>query len=390
LRRLCLVLLALPLSAQETPPICTSSGLKADRLAEGKANTAPKPGDRVKVHYTGCLADGTKFDSSLDKGRPLEFVVGVGMVIEGWDEGLPLMDVGSKWKLRVPAALAYGAEGLPRAKIPPGADLVYEIEMVEVEPGKPLPGFRAADAAKQKATASGLKWEELEEGTGATLSASDVVEMRCTIWTTDGKLVFDSTALGAPIAGQVESARFTRTGEKFLAEALLLMKETGKARFEVPPGLCWGETKVLPRLPPNTATVWQIDVLRTIRFQPLDPAKTKKTASGLEYEVIAEGTGATPGPASGVAVHYTGWLENGTEFDSSHRRGQPMTFGLNQVIKGWTEGLQLMKEGSTYRFRISAALAYGERSPTEKIPPNSTLIFEVELLKTDVQVPQRR
>lgn len=381
MRRLCLVLLALPLSAQDAKTVTTPSGLKLEMLVEGKPLTAPKPGDRVKVHYTGWLADGTKFDSSVERGQPLEFVIGVGMVIEGWDEALPLMNVGSKAKLFVPAALAYAAEGHPRAKIPPGADLVYEVELIDVVKGRPVPDYRPADAAKQKTTESGLKFEVIEEGRGEGLAAADVAEVRCTIWTTDGKLVFSSGALGAPISGEVQSARLTRTGEKFLPEALLLMKPGGTYRVEVPPTLCWGETKVLPRLGPNAPTVWQIEVVKTVRFAPLDPAKTKKTESGLEYEVIEEGTGATPGPAARVAVHYTGWLENGTEFDSSHRRGQPASFNLGQVIKGWIEGLQLMKEGATYRFRIPAALAYGERSPTEKIPPNSTLIFEVELLR---------
>ena len=102
--------------------------------------------------------------------------------------------------------------------------------------------------------------------------------------------------------------------------------------------------------------------------------------SGLEYEVVKEGRGAAPGPTSRVATIYTGWLEDGTEFHSAHRAGKPETFALNQVIPGWTEGLQRMREGAIYRFRIPAALAYKDRSPTPKIPPNSTLIFEVELL----------
>ncbi len=382
MRRLCLALFALPLSAQEAKTVTTPSGLKLEMLSEGKPNTAPKPGDRVKVHYTGWLAEGgTKFDSTLDRGKPLEFVLGVGMVIEGWDEGIALLGVGSKAKLQIPAALGYGAEGHPGAKIPANADLVYEVEVVEVVTGKPLPAFRAADPATQKTTASGLKWEELEEGKGGALLGSDVVELGCTVWTTDGKLVFSSSALGMPIAGEVSTARLTRTGEKFLPEALLLMKAGGKCRVEVPAELCWGQTKVLPRLAANTPTVWQVDVLKTIRFVPLDPAKTKKTASGLEVEMLEEGTGAAPGPGSRVAVHYTGWLENGTEFDSSHRRGQPATFALNEVIKGWTEGLQLMKEGGICRFRIPAPLAYGAQAKGDKIPANSTLIFEVQLLK---------
>ncbi len=379
LRLLCLVLLAVPLLAQE--PKATPSGIKLEMLAEGKPGTAPKPGDRVKVNYTGWRPDGTKFGSSLDDGRPLEFVLGVGMMIEGWEEVLPLMDVGAKAKFVVPAALAYGAAGHAGAKIPPNADLTYEVEVLDVVKGRPLPDFRAGDASKQKTTESGFKFEVMGEGSGEGLKATDVVELRCTVWTPEGKLVFNSAALGSSITGEAHAVRITRPGEKFFPEALLLMKPGGTYRLEVPPALCWGETKLLPRLGPNTPTVWQIDVLRTIRFVPLDPEKTKKTESGLEYQVIEEGTGANPGPSGGVAVHYTGWLEDGTEFDSSHRSGRPARFMLSQVIKGWTEGLQLMKEGSTLRFRIPTELAYGDRPPTPKIPPNAALVFEITLLR---------
>src|ERR1700756_1566307 len=106
----------------------------------------------------------------------------------------------------------------------------------------------------------------------------------------------------------------------------------------------------------------------------------KTTASGLQYKLIKEGTGAQPKATDMVTVSYRGTLIDGTEFDSSYKRGQPATFPVNGVIKGWTEALQLMKQGSKYQLFIPSNLAYGERSVSPDLAANSTLIFEVELL----------
>lgn len=103
--------------------------------------------------------------------------------------------------------------------------------------------------------------------------------------------------------------------------------------------------------------------------------------SGLQYQVLREGNGNKPSATDQVECHYEGTLINGQVFDSSYKRGQTATFGLNQVIKGWTEGLQLMQEGAKYRFFIPYHLAYGAQGVGQNIPPYATLIFDVELVK---------
>ena len=119
----------------------------------------------------------------------------------------------------------------------------------------------------------------------------------------------------------------------------------------------------------------------------LEANKTKEgvktTGTGLQYQVLAQGTGKSPLTTDRVTVHYTGRLTDGTIFDSSLQRGQPATFRVNQVIPGWTEALQMMKEGDKWILFIPYSLGYGERGSPPQIPPFSTLIFEVELMKVN-------
>ncbi|ANU64123.1 FKBP-type peptidyl-prolyl cis-trans isomerase [Muribaculum intestinale] len=111
--------------------------------------------------------------------------------------------------------------------------------------------------------------------------------------------------------------------------------------------------------------------------------EVKTTASGLQYEVLEEGTGKMPAATDSVTVHYTGKLIDGTVFDSSVERGEPATFGVTQVIPGWVEALQMMKEGAKWRLFIPSNLAYGPNGAGNVIGPNATLIFDVELIKVN-------
>ena len=137
------------------------------------------------------------------------------------------------------------------------------------------------------------------------------------------------------------------------------------------------------RLTQNQPQIAQVTEKPTSNIMSDDDNKAVTTASGLKYVVINEGTGAAPKTGQTVVVHYTGTLEDGTKFDSSRDRDQPFSFklGVGQVIKGWDEGLSTMKVGDRRQLTIPPELGYGARGAGGTIPPNATLIFDVELLK---------
>lgn len=359
----------------------TASGLQYSVLVPGKDGPHPHVGDKVKVHYTGWLTNGTKFDSSRDKGFPATFTVG--QLVPGWNEALCLMTVGAKWKLTIPAKLGYGEAGSPPT-IPPNATLVFELELLDLraipEDQRP-PEFHAPDPAAQTKTASGLKYEVVKAGAGDPPAEDAVLELKYALFTTKGALLECSETSGSTIKSKRADLRLG-----FMKEAAGLLKKGARLRLEVPPDLCFGGKAQGP-IPADSVTIWELELVNTVQPLPVPPfsmpddSKLTTTKSGLKYEVVEEGEGESPKMGARVLVHYAGWFTDGKLFDSSYGRGEPTPMQLGGVIPGWNEGLQLMKPGATYRFVIPPQLAYGARGAPPTIAPNTTLVFLIKLVK---------
>jgi FKBP-type peptidyl-prolyl cis-trans isomerase len=352
----------------------TATGLASKRLQAGTGTTMPKSYDEVKVHYTGWTTDGKMFDSSVQRGQPSTFRLD--QVIAGWTEGLALMVVGEKRRLWIPEAIAYGGRpGRPQGM------LVFDVELLDIIPGQapiPAPEDVAAPPADAKKTESGLAYKVLAKGAGKEKpKATDRVKVNYTGWTTDGNMFDSSVKRGEPATfgvGQVI---------KGWTEGLQLMAAGDKVRFWIPEALAYQGRQG----PPKGMLVFDVELLEIQKMPeppvtPKDvaapPASAKKTASGLSYKILSKGKGKVkPTTSDRVEVHYSGWTTDGKMFDSSITRGAPATFGVTQVIAGWTEGLQLLVEGDKARLWIPENLAYQGRGGA----PAGMLVFDVELIR---------
>ncbi|MGD8825483.1 MAG: FKBP-type peptidyl-prolyl cis-trans isomerase [Myxococcales bacterium] len=249
----------------------------------------------------------------------------------------------------------------------------------------PAPPDVAAPPESAQRSESGLAWTVLKEGTGEKHPSEwDIVTVDYTGWTTDGRMFDSSSKRGKPAEFPLNRVI------KGWQEGVQLMVPGEKRRFWIPGELAYGEAQPNdPHAafgPPRGTLVFDVELLDfkeapkpppTPKDVAAIPKNAKKTKSGLATRVLEKGTGKEhPTPTSIVTVNYSGWTTDGKLFDSSIVRGQPATFALNQVIPGWTEGLQLMVKGEKRRLWIPEDLAYGGRPGR----PQGMLVFDVELL----------
>ncbi len=359
----------------------TDSGLQIAITEEGSGEQATA-GKIVSVHYTGMLADGTVFDSSLNSGEPIRFPLGQGRVIPGWEEGLAMLSEGGAAKLIVPAELGYGAQGRAPT-IPPNATLYFEVELVEVLEGGPAEP-EGVEATDYEETDSGLQFFEIIEGDGEIPESGDPVRMHYTAWLEDGTRIDSSLDAGEPLAFELGSDQVFEGWN----EAVALMQVGDKWQIIIPSELALGEEGAGNVIPPDSNLIMQLELLEILPAAPevpteIDDDEYTTTDSGLQYVDLEEGVGDEVAEGDVATMNYTGWLEDGSRFDSSYSRGRPLTIsvGSGQLIPGWNEGVLGMKPGGRRQLIIPPELAYGAEGSGEVIPPDSTLIFEIELVE---------
>ncbi len=354
----------------------TASGLASKVLTPGSGTGHPSAADTVTVHYSGWTTDGKLFDSSVKRGEPASFPLNG--VIKGWTEGVQLMVEGEKRRFWIPAELAYGENpGGGR----PGGMLVFDIELLSIKKAPKPPQLSApADAEK---TPSGVSLQTVTKGRGdKSPKSEDTVKVHISLWSPEGELLQSTAQEGGPADIPLDKLRIGG-----LPDAIKTMVAGEKKVAWIPAKVAFGQN-----LPPGAPAGGLVVEVELISFKegvppppvPADvaaaPQDAEKTASGLASKVIAKGTGsAHPKATDSVTVHYSGWTTDGKLFDSSVTRGEPSRFGLNQVIKGWTEGVQLMVAGEKRRFWIPAGLAYGESPGGGR--PGGMLVFDIELLE---------
>ena len=368
---------AAPPIPADTEVVTTDSGLSYSVLAPGgEGGERPHLGDRVRVRYTGWLPDGKVFDST-GSGAPAEFGLGPGGLIEGWNEALQLMPVGARWKLTIPPALGYGEAGTDR--IPPNATLIFELELLAI-PARAALRFVPWDAAGGRTTEGGVAFELLEPGREGGLMERKALWIEFALWTEAGELLFSDLLSGRPLVMDPARPQLAvlkdllpeaRDGCLILARApLAAMPELASSGIEQLEGL--------------SHVLWQFRVVASSDFAKPDfvlppDEELTATASGLKYKVLRAGSQLRPAPESQVVAHYAGWLTDGTPFDSSFDRDQPLSTPLGRLIRGWQEGMQLMGRGAVFLFVIPPDLGWGSQDKGT-IPPDSTVVFVVELI----------
>jgi FKBP-type peptidyl-prolyl cis-trans isomerase len=339
----------------------------------------------VKVHYTGWLTDSTKFDSSRDRDEPLEFVLGAGQVIKGWDIGIEGMKQGEIRRLKIPAILAYGNNEV--GPIPANSDLLFEVELVGAQKAMEPDTLLKPSSIKWKTLRPGIEIFDEVAGSGTELRTGMELTFHYTGWLVNGHKFGSSKDFGKPAKAVLGMGKMVRGLELGLES----LKQGGVRWLRVSPGMAYGPV-AMSNVPPNSALIFRVqlesveyddEVAGSMDFFPnTEVVKWVSDVEGLKYFVEKEGKGKPMKSGDVAKVHYTGWLIDGTKFDSSRDRNDPISLrlGAGRVIRGWDLGLVGMKHGEKRLLLIPPNLGYGS-SGAGPIPPDATLVFAVEIVE---------
>ncbi len=359
--------------------ITTPSGLKYKITEKGRGIKA-EAGDKVSLHYTGKLTNDTVFDSSYPRKQPFTFTLGKDPVIKGWVEGVALLHQGDKATFIIPPELGYEARST--GKIPANSTLIFDVDLINVQKAVKITAYDTT-GIESKTTETGLKYFEINNKKGKQATKGSRVSVHYTGYLKDGKIFDSSVQKGEPIKIELGANQVIKGWD----EGLSLMSKGDKFRLIIPYQLAFGEKgrpPVIPEKAELTFDVELIDVLPPIIVEPFNIKGKKQytTESGLKYIIVKETDGEKVPENATVTVHYTGYLDDGTIFDSSIKREQIFSFplGKSKVIKGWDEGIALMKKGEKFRFYIPYNLAYGEKGYPPVIPAKAELTFDIELI----------
>lgn len=376
---------SIPAKLKKNKEYISQSGLKLTVYELNKKAPKADSADYIAVHYVGKLADGTIFDASYDRNMPIEFILGSGRVIKGWDEGLQYLHLGDSALLVIPPDIAYGSR--EKGKIPANSTLYFTVKIVELK--KAIKPYNV-DGLKVVELDSGLSYAIVSKGKGKGIVVGDKAFMHYTGYFVDGKK-FD-TSLGEyegvdNVDGESSTFDFILGRHRVIDGweiGLIGMKAGEKRRLNVPYHLAYGENG-RPPIPAKSDLVFDVEL---IKFEEvsypefnIEGKDTIVLPSGLKYIIADSANGAAVHPNDTVIIKYTGYFMDGKIFDSSYDRGDTLVFvaAAQKVIKGLDEGMLLMKVGEKYRFIIPYELAYGEDGREPIIPAKSDLIFDVYL-----------
>lgn len=392
------------------------SGLLFKVVKNGAGKQNPAIGDHLEMHIKVHIKDSTMFDSrKMNGNKPVPFQVQPPSFKGDPIEGFMKMVAGDSAVMRLPvdSLLKQNKQMMPGMKA--GDVLVYEVVLVSTVTDADFKKAASAASDKQKGiddaamqayfkqnnikamkTPSGLYYSITQQGTGETAKAGQSISVNYTGRLLSGK-AFDSNT--DPEFHHTEPFTLTLGAGQVIKgwdEGLALLNKGAKAVLYIPSGLAYGSQDRSPTIPANSVLVFDVEITDIASQGDIDDKLIKnyltknnitasKTASGLYYSISKEG-GAKPAAGDKVSVMYTGKTLDGRKFDSNidsafhHTTPLEFPIGQGQVIKGWDEGIPLFGKGGKGTLYIPSGIAYGAHSPTQAIPPNAVLVFDVELL----------